>query len=32
MRKIAVFISMLLFAASAMGEVRSIDITVFGMD
>jgi hypothetical protein len=32
MRKIAVFISMFLVAASAMGEVRSIDITVFGMD
>jgi hypothetical protein len=33
MRKVAVVVStMLLLAASASAEVRSIDVTVFGMD
>jgi hypothetical protein len=33
MKKIAVIIyALLLLSASASGEIRSIDITVFGMD
>jgi hypothetical protein len=32
MKKFAALLSLLLLAVSASGEIRSIDITVFGMD
>jgi hypothetical protein len=32
MKKITALLSLLLLAASASAEIRSIDITVFGMD
>lgn len=31
-RAIALFFTLLLFAASASAEIQSIDITIFGMD
>jgi len=32
MKKVSTLLSLLLIAASAAAEIRSIDITVFGMD
>lgn len=32
MKKTTAFLALLLFAASASAEIRSMDITIFGMD